>query len=484
MNKQNRSMDELLQQGITMAGKGMLHESLAIFNAILNDHPDEPRTLFNAGVVCDLIGHRERALALLHRSMDADPSFANPHYYLGQLYLKAGRYTEAYQSFRNTIARDIEFTAACKGAQLAASAIGNPIRADNADVVFYTGGHSFHGNTLEEKGLGGSESALIYIARALAENGTRVRVFCKCDQPGDYNGVRYDDLVDFHIYRKLYPLPVLISSRSVRPFKVLLQAQARILWIHDDINVAYLEGEDPMRLPIDRIFAISRWQRDEWSSRYGISPENFFLTRNGVDISIFQPGEKRMRTRLIYANRPNRGLDVLLELFPNIRQRVPEAELHIFTYSLPNDNKEDPILKKAQQPGVYLRGSLNKASLAKEMAMARLMVYPSTFRETSCIAAIESQSAGTPVVASMLAALPETVLDGISGRLVPGDPRTTAFGRSFIETVVTLLNDDAEWQRLSQGARSRCEKVYDWRVVAGEWLQEIKRIVEILAVCR
>ncbi len=479
MNIQNKPIEESLKQGINMVRKGMLYESLAIFHAILKDHPDEPRTLFNAGVVCDLLGHRERALDLLHRSMEVDPAFANPHYYLGQLYLKAGRYSEAYQSFRNTIARDIEFTPACKGAQLAASAMGDPIRYDNADIVFYTGGHSFHGGTLEERGLGGSESALIYIARALAENGSRVRVFCNCDRPGDYNGVRYDDLVDFHIYRKLHPLPVFISSRSVRPFKTSLQAQACVLWIHDDINVAYLEGENPANLPIDRIFAISRWQRDEWSNRFCIASDSFFLTRNGVDISMFRPKGKRMRNRLIYANRPNRGLDVLLELFPNIRQQVPDVELHVFTYSLPNDKVEESVLQKAQQPGVYLRGSLNKAALAEEMAMARLMVYPSTFRETSCIAAIESQAAGTPVVASTLAALPETIFNGVGGCLIPGDPRTVEFGRSFTEAVVTLLNSDAEWQRLSQSARIRCEKVYDWRAIAKEWLVEIQRIVDV-----
>jgi len=471
-------IEKSLQQGIDLVRQGMLHQALSLFEEILDVCPDEPRALFNAAVVLDLLGQRDYALTLLRRSIDADPAFANPRYYLGRLYLQSGRYTEAYHAFRDTIARDVEFAPAYEGIQMASSAMGHSVIADKADIVFYTGGHPFHGRTMEERGLGGSESALIYMVRALAANGTRVRVFCNCDRPGDYDGVRYDNLVDFYIYRKLSPLPVLVSSRSMRPFKIALQAQVRILWIHDAVNVPFLEGEDPTHIPVDRIFAISHWQKDEWSRHFGIPIERFFLTRNGVDLTMFKPGEKRDRHRLIYVSRPDRGLSVLLELFPHIRKRVPGAELHIYTYQLPGDRLDDIICQLAQQPGVYMRGSLPKAALAAEMALARLMVYPSTWQETSCIAAIEAQAAGTPVIASTLAALPETVHNGVSGYLIPGGPHTAEFGRRFIEAVVALMNDDEVWQKLSQGARYRSELLYDWSVIAKEWLAELERLID------
>ncbi|HHT9146959.1 MAG TPA: glycosyltransferase [Candidatus Wunengus sp. YC61] len=472
------TIEESLQQGIGLAGQGMLHQALSIFEDILKDCPDEPRVLFNAAVINNRLGCKDRALILLQRSIAVDSSFANPYYYLGQLYLQNGCYQEAYQAFRNTIARDIEFTSAYEGARTAASAMGLSVIADESDVIFYTGGYPFHGRTIEEKGLGGSESALIYIARALAAKGIKVRVFCNCEKPGTYDGVRYDDLVDFHIYRNLYKLPVLISSRSMRPFKIDLQAQLRILWIHDDINVPFMEGECPSRLPIDHIFAISHWQRDLWSRHFSIPAERFFLTRNGVDVKLFKPIEKRNRNRLIYVSRPDRGLNVLLKLFPYIRQRVPDAELHIYTYQLPDDNLDDPIWQETRQPGIFMRKSLPKAALAAEVGSARLMVYPSTWKETSCIAAIEAQAAGTPVIASALAALSETVVDGVSGCLIPGDPNTAEFGRQFVETVVGLMNNDEAWQHLSRGARRRVESLYDWDTLAKEWIIEIQRLVD------
>ena len=471
------STDEYLQRGIDLARNGKLLDAVTAFEEILRSHPDEPCALFNVAVLYDKLGQRNKALDLLQRSIAIDHSFANPHYYLGSLYLQMGRYKDAYQSFRNTIARDVEFTPAYEGAKIAASALGLPVSDDKADIVFYTGGTTaFNGRTLEEKGLGGSESALIYVARALSASGMKVRVFCNCDKPGEYDGIRYGDLVDFHLYRQLNSFPIIISSRSLRPFKIALQTQTRILWIHDDINVKYLEGETPTTLPIDRIFAVSRWQRDEWARYFHVKQDRFFLTRNGVDLAMFKPGVKRERHRLVYISRPERGLDVLLKLFPMIRNRIPSAELHLYTYYSPGEKSTDEIWRHAQQPGVFIKGCLTKSSLAEEMSSARLMVYPSTFRETSCIAAIEAQASGTPVVASTLAAMSETVLDGESGCLVPGEPGTEEFGNHFVETVITLLDDDVSWQRLSQNARSRSEQLYSWEGIAKEWVEEFLQI--------
>ncbi|MEB2309472.1 MAG: glycosyltransferase [Candidatus Brocadiaceae bacterium] len=470
------TIESFLRQGIKLTKQGKLDQAAFLFKKILERYPDEPRTLFSAAVVADMLGQRNYALNLLHRSISADPAFANPHFYLGQLHLHAGRFTEAYQAFRNAIMRDIEFSAAYDGIRIASSAMGRSVMGDRADVVFYTGGHPFHGGTMEERGLGGSESALVFMARALSANGFRVRVFCNCDKPGDYDGVYYADLVDFHIYRQQYLIPIFVSSRSMRPFKLALKAQTRILWIHDHTNVTYLEGENPGCLSFDRIFAISRWQLDEWSRHFHIPSDYFYLTRNGADLTIFKPREKRDRNRLVYVSRPNRGLDVLLQLFPQIRQRIPDAELHVYTYQLPDDIMGAQITPLIQQPGVYMRGSLPKTALATELSVARVMLYPCTFYETSCIAAIEAQASGTPVVASTLAALPETVLNDVSGYLIPGDPYTAEFGHHFIETVVNLMNDDEAWERLSRGARHRTESLYDWNAIAKDWLEEFYRL--------
>ena len=153
--------DEYLQRGIDLARNGRLLDAVAIFEEILRANPNETRALFNVAVLYDKLGQRNKAIDLLQRSIAIDRSFANPHYYLGHLYLQMGSYKEAYQSFRDTITRDVEFTPAYEGARIAASALGLSVVADKADVVFYTGGTTaFNGRTLEEKGLGGVRAPL------------------------------------------------------------------------------------------------------------------------------------------------------------------------------------------------------------------------------------------------------------------------------------------------------------------------------------
>ncbi|MCF6149828.1 MAG: glycosyltransferase [Candidatus Kuenenia sp.] len=467
--------EEVVQHGIHLAKQGMLHKALALFKKILQTHPNEPRALINAALIFNTFGEKNKALSLLQHCTQIAPSFPDAHYSLGIVYLQNNRYTEACNAFRKTITYDIEYNPAYEGLQKALSAMETTIIEDASDVVFYTGGLPFHGKTMDEKGLGGSESALIYMARSIAATGMRVRVYCNCNQPGNYDGVEYSNLTDFHIYRKLHIFPILISSRSLLPFKFDLKAHRRILWIHDDTNVAFLAEENPAGLPIDKIFTISKWQRDEWSNHFNIPQERFFLTRNGVDLTMFVPGEKRYKNRLIYFSRPNRGLNILLELFPHIRKEVPDAELHIFAYHVPEDEHIESLLYQLKCPGIFAYGSLTKEDLAKEIARSRLMVYPCTFRETSCMAAIEAQAAGTPVVASTLAALPETINDGVSGRLIPGDPHSSEFKANFINTVVSLLKNDIEWEWLSKGAQERCKLHYDWKIIAKEWISELTK---------
>src|SRR3989304_10512030 len=149
------AIEESLQKGVGLAGQGMLHQALAIFEEILKASPDEPHVLFNAAVINNRLGYEDRALILLQRSIAADSSFANPYYHLGQLYLQNGSYQEAYQAFRNTIARDIEFAPAYEGARTAASAMGLSVIADESDVIFYTGGYPFYGGGVGGKGVGG-----------------------------------------------------------------------------------------------------------------------------------------------------------------------------------------------------------------------------------------------------------------------------------------------------------------------------------------
>jgi len=470
-----------LEAGAGQAAAGDEAGAITQYEAVLALEPGQPEATHNRAMLCYRRGEHEEAKASLQAIVASEPAFFEAWRSLGLIGLQEQDFAGALEAFRGCIRANLDCQEAYQGARLAAERLGRPLQDGETDLVFYTGGLPFDGGTPAERGLGGSESAVAFLAREMARLGYRVRVFCNCERPGEYDGVRYGDLVDFHLFRAFSPMKVLISSRSPKPFQLPLQTLVRILWIHDTPNVEFMRDVELADLGLTKVFALSAWQRDDYARRYRLGPEAFFLTRNGVDLETWgaSGGDAagRRRGKLIYASRPNRGLEILLDCFPRIRASAPEAELHVFSYEDARLEAElAPLRAKLEQPGVVWRGGLPQPALAREMREAWLLTYPSTFPETSCMTAIQAQAAGLPVVVSGGAALPETVAHEVSGLVIPGDPRSAEFQSRFVEATVGLIRDEAAWRRLSAGAAARARECYAWPLIAQEWAAELERL--------
>ncbi len=350
-------------------------------------------------------------------------------------------------------------------------------------IAFHTRATPFHGGTLAERAIGGSASALISIARALAARGHAVFVYNECPAPGSYDGVTYASHEALVPDSRSQPFDVAVFSRFFEPCAAT-QARQRVLWLHDvPDNPLYREVFPRLAAFMDRLFFISVWQAGEYRRLYpSIAPEKVVITRNGIDPEWFEPVVARRPHALIYTHTPFRGLDVLLDVFPAIRARVPEATLDLYSgMSLYGLDAQDaspqlaPLYAAARaMPGVSLHRPVRKAELARALLAARLAVYPCHFPETSCISAIECLAAGTPMVTSALAALPETLAHDHDAVLLPVDAatgwsRAPDYRRRFVDETVRLLTDPARWQRLSDAARAVARERYLWSAIAAEW---------------
>jgi glycosyltransferase involved in cell wall biosynthesis len=162
--------------------------------------------------------------------------------------------------------------------------------------------------------------------------------------------------------------------------------------------------------------------------------------------------------RAIYSSSPDRGGDIVLEVWPEVRKHVPDAEL-VLTYSRWFDrcaemfqashDQLERIRALLEQPGVSrIEGGLGQGSLARLMKTSLVWVHPSYFTpgrmrfdETSCISCMEAQAAGLVVVASNWGALTENVLHGT---LLDGDPSDPDghWRKAFVAQVVRGLTDE------------------------------------------
>jgi len=134
----------------------------------------------------------------------------------------------------------------------------------------------------------------------------------------------------------------------------------------------------------------------------------------------------------------------------------------------------DTLRQMAEQNGMASRcsfaGSVSHKEVLARMSRAKITVVPSR-HEAFGLVNIESMAVGTPVVASQVDGIAETIRDGVDGWLVPPDnPNALA------EKLVVTLQDGALRKRLGQNARQHFLERFEHALALkkqADWLEQI-----------
>jgi glycosyltransferase involved in cell wall biosynthesis len=333
-------------------------------------------------------------------------------------------------------------------------------------------------------------TAVYSLSRTLAGHGHDVIVVGRVDRPAVVDGVAWHDRSALPGLATDAPPDALIVVPDLLPLLLPVPARSRVVWSGN----AYADGDVvltkkwpwaehlgrpgqrarlwPVALypdVVDTYVVKSRWQADQVNQATGFPLDKMVVIHNGVPNLFFAPSpEGRHPARIVYTSQARRGLSVLLELFPDIRAAVPDAELHVFGY-----DQAGGAAPMAPPAGVVMRGAVDKQQLAAELHQAAVYAYPCTFNETFCTSVAEGQAAGLPVVATARAALTERVDHGQDGYLVPGPAGEPRARQAFVDAVVQLLRDDWRRQRMGEQAALKARRSYDWEAVAVHWERQL-----------
>lgn len=338
-------------------------------------------------------------------------------------------------------------------------------------------------------GIGGSETAVIAMADHLNRKGLDVAVYNQCGaQEGQIRpGLRYIDYtrVDSSIPTKLY-----VGWRNPSSQDYIPDTAMAWLWMHD-LN----SGEGLLHHPeavskFNLIRPVSQWHADHLAWLYPFMKDRLVPTRNGIDLERFAHiKEERQPHRAIWMSSPDRGLQHIMQWWPEIRQHVDDAELHVYygfetlmaTAKMTNNhslaNFRNELVKLASQPGVFLRGRVNQTDLVKELYQATMLAYSSTFLEVSMISAVESMAAGVIIQATLAGALPETTAG--AAILVRGHPLSEVYRQVFIQNLVAVFKKPELGAGYVERGLKRAQD-FPWSGVADEWIarMEGKVVVE------
>ncbi|MHB8068402.1 MAG: glycosyltransferase family 4 protein [Desulfobaccales bacterium] len=346
-------------------------------------------------------------------------------------------------------------------------------------IGFYTLGLPFDGATIYETGLGGSESALFYMAREFARQGHRVQVFCHTLRPGFYEGVEYRSLREFPQAALAQEFDVFIVSRFPQILTHPFRSRLKVMWNHDTLEDPQTYRRETFRT--DLFFTLSAFHEAEYLSRLPELTPFFLRTKNGVDLELTRQAREtaaKDMTKVVYASRPERGLEVLLRhIWPRLLQARPELHLFLMGYEAPNKpGMEHMPALVAAAPQTTVLGSLAKPDFYRHLAEAALLLYPCSFPEISCIVAIEAQALGTPIITSRDFALPETV--GVSRYLISGRPAFPAYQEAFADRALLYLDNAGRYQQDTAAALRWVTEHYSWSHIAGEWLDIFARYLD------
>lgn len=247
---------------------------------------------------------------------------------------------------------------------------------------------------------------------------------------------------------------------------------------------ARLEGEALLARSTDAIVAISDAEARTTIDRLGADPAIVHVIPPGVDGTLFHPGAASPAPILLAAARlePLKGIDVAVRALAGVIDLLPEGASRprlVVAGGATNDEAYPRELRSLAAslgvgPDVELVGPQTREQLAALMRAATLVLVPS-HSETYGLVALEAAASGVPVVATRTGGLEESVIDGVTGVLLPDwDPAVWA------AAITALLTSPGERARLGAGGRAHALS-RTWSDVAAATVACYQRILGVSA---
>jgi glycosyltransferase involved in cell wall biosynthesis len=302
------------------------------------------------------------------------------------------------------------------------------------------------------------------------------------------------DLIHLHSHFQFAPL----LRRAVPDARIVLHMH------QDELSRTAPHRVAPALAAVDAIVTVSHYVTKGIRARYPAVTDRVHTIGNGVDTRRFRPRESvetdRLPSRLLFVGRvsPDKGVHHLLDAFAILAAEDPELRLTIVGKSgfLPLDllsslMRDDAAfetlrdfygrsllstfknvvlgrrssyvqtLLRRLRPDVarrvHLAGTVSLEELVELYRNADLLVLPSVWNESYGLPIAEAMASGLPVIASYCGGIPELVMDGVTGKLVP-----RCDVGALAAAMRTTLADRETLRRMGRAGRARAESVLTW----------------------
>jgi len=278
-----------------------------------------------------------------------------------------------------------------------------------------------------------------------------------------------------HLAKLLHGIPHVMTAHSLEPLRP---------WKAEQLGGGYalsLFCERTAMEAADAVVAVSAGMRRDILATYpSVDPDRVEVVHNGIDTDAWRPvpdtgalarlGIDPDRPSVVFVGRMARqkGVDHALAAALSIDRRA-QVVLCAGAPDTPGIGAEmraQASAVAATRGGVvWIEEMLARTDLAQVLSAASVFLCPSVY-EPFGLTNLEAMACGLPVVATAVGGIPEIVVEGVTGHLVPFDPDPVTFVAVLAARVNGLLADPDRARAMGRAGRERAVESFGWPTVA------------------
>jgi L-malate glycosyltransferase len=288
----------------------------------------------------------------------------------------------------------------------------------------------------------------------------------------------YEKLDILHVH---YAIPHAISAHLA---KQILQSRLKVITTLHGTDIT-LVGRDESYLPItkfgievsDGVTAVSQWLKDETATHFQthkeievipnfVDPARFRRKSGGICQMFGAPGDKLLCH--VSNFRPVKRIMDVIEVFARVAEKIPSRLLMIGDG--PDRSRAEAWCRQHDfRDRVIFLG--NVSSLEDVLGGCDLFLLPSE-SESFGMAALEAMASEVPVITTSSGGLPEVVVEGETGYLLPvGDVEGMA------ARAIEILGDDDLRARMGKRGRQLAVDRFDEQKIVPYYRQMYERVI-------
>lgn len=277
-----------------------------------------------------------------------------------------------------------------------------------------------------------------------------------------------------YMAKMLYDVPYVATVHSLEPLRP---------WKEEQLGRSYHLTAWIERMALeaaDRVVAVSSQSKGEIVANFNIPPERVAVIHNGIDLKTWKPSPSEATRQaygidgdyILFVGRASRqkGMEHLLEAMKHVN---PGVRLVCCTSAPDTPQLQQEIAAKVKETPrcLWINTLLREEQYIELYSHCAVFACPSVY-EPFGIINLEAMACERPVVASAVGGIPEVVVPGITGLLVPpADPSALAGALNAV------LGDRATARQMGLAGRRRVEEHFSWTSIAAKTRQMYEELV-------